>query len=107
MKKSFNLFVVVAILGLFASGCASLAPIGTIYTDVSLPSGSGAGNGDAGYSKVGMATSNSYFTLIAVGDSSIEAAVKNGNITKIKFVDYKAKNILGIFGEYTTYVYGD
>ena len=45
MKKSFNLFVVVAILGLFASGCASLAPIGTIYTDVSLPSGSGAGNG--------------------------------------------------------------
>lgn len=107
MKKNLHLVVVVAILGLFASGCASLAPIGTIYTDISLPSASGAGSGDAQYSKVGMATSNSFLTLIATGDSSIEAAVKNGNITKIKFVDYKAKNILGIFGEYTTYVYGD
>jgi hypothetical protein len=105
MKKSFNLFVVVALLGIFASGCASAIPMGSIYTEVSFPGG--VGNGEVSYSKFGKATSNSYFALIAAGDSSIETAAKNGGITNIKFVDYKAKNILGIFGEYTTYVYGD
>ena len=105
MRKSFNLFVVVAVLGLFASGCASAIPMGSIYSEVSFPGG--VGNGDVAYSKVGQATSNSYLALIAIGDSSIETAAKNGGITKIKFVDYKAKNIIGFIGEYTTYVYGD
>jgi len=105
MKKHLHLFAIVAILGLSASGCATAIPAGTLYTEVSFPGG--VGNGDVSYTKIGQATSNSYFALVAVGDSSIETAARNGNITKIKFVDYKAKNILGFMGEYTTYVYGD
>ncbi len=104
MKKA-NLFVVVALMGLFASGCATAVPMGAFYTEVSFPGG--VGNGDVSYSKVGQSTSNSYFGLVAVGDSSIETAAKNGGIKNIKFVDYKSKNILGFIGDYTTYVYGD
>jgi hypothetical protein len=105
MKKGLGLLALVAAVGIFASGCATAIPAGSLYTEVSFPGG--VGSGDISYSKVGKATSNSYFALIAVGDSSIEAAVKNGGIQKIKFVDYKTKNILGFIGEYTTYVYGD
>ena len=105
MKRARGLFLMVTLLGLFASGCATAVPVGSLYTDISTPQL--IGDGDANYSKVGQATSNSYFALIAVGDSSIETAAKNGGITKIKFVDYKANNILGIIGTYTTYVYGD
>jgi len=57
--------------------------------------------------KVGTATATSILGLIATGDASIEAATRNGGITKVKYVDYSVKNILGLFGEYTTTVYGD
>ncbi len=90
---------------LFAGGCATSLPMGSLYTEVAFPGG--AGNGDVAYSKVGTAKTNSYFGLIATGDGSIEAAVKNGGIRTIKYVDYHSKNILGIIGEYTTTVYGD
>jgi len=103
MKKQLG-FVLLGLV-LFTSGCATAIPAGSLYTEVAFPGG--VGSGDTDYSKVGKATSRSYFALIAVGDSSIEAAVKDGNISKIKYVDYKTKNILGFIGEYTTYVYGD
>ena len=102
MKK---LALIAVVLGLFASGCATAIPAGAFYTEVSFPGG--VGNGDLNYSKVGKATSNSYFALVATGDSSIEAAARNGDIKTVKWVDYKTKNILGFVGEYTTYVYGD
>jgi hypothetical protein len=103
MKKQLSLAVL--LLALFVSGCATAIPAGSLYTEVSFPGG--VGGGDVSYTKVGKATSNSYFALIATGDSSIDTAVKNGNISTIKYVDYKSKNILGFIGEYTTYVYGD
>ena len=105
MRKGLSLGVLVAMLGIFVSGCATAIPAGAFYTEVSFPGG--VGSGDVSYSKVGKATSNSYFALVATGDSSIETAAKNGGIQKIKFVDYKTKNVLGFIGEYTTYVYGD
>ena len=105
MKKNLSYLALVALLGLSVSGCATAIPAGAFYTEVSFPGG--VGSGDVTYSKVGKATSNSYFALVATGDSSIETAAKNGGIQKIKFVDYKTKNILGFMGEYTTYVYGD
>lgn len=105
MKKHLQLFALVAVLGLTASGCATAIPAGALYTEVSFPVS--VASGDISYTKIGQATSNSYFGLVATGDSSIETAARNGNITKIKMIDYKAKNILGFMGEYTTYVYGD
>jgi hypothetical protein len=44
---------------------------------------------------------------IATGDASIEAAMKNGGIKKVHHVDTQVKNILGIYAEYITIVYGE
>jgi len=33
--------------------------------------------------------------------------MKNGGITKVHHVDSKVKNILGVYAEYTTVVYGE
>ncbi|MDD5466107.1 MAG: TRL-like family protein [Candidatus Omnitrophica bacterium] len=59
------------------------------------------------YSKVGTSKATSILGLVATGDCSIKAAAANGGIKNIKYVDYDAKNTLGVYGEYTTTVYGD
>jgi hypothetical protein len=87
------------------SGCATPYPMGMIYTEVKAPVA--AGDGGMVYSKTGVSKATSVLGLVATGDCSIKAAAANGNIKTIKYVDYDAKNILGIFGEYTTTVYGD
>ncbi len=105
MKRKISLLSLVLIASIMVSGCATLYPVGSFYSEVAFPAA--VGNGDADYSKVGKATANSYLALIATGDCSIATAAKNGGITEIKYVDYDVKNILGIIGEYTTVVYGD
>jgi hypothetical protein len=105
VKNTITLLSLVLLICIMASGCATVYPVGSFYTEISIPSLVGDGNAD--YSKVGKATAKSYLALIATGDASIEAAAKNGGITDIKYVDYSVKNILGLIGEYTTIVYGD
>jgi len=100
MKRFAGLLLVV----LFLSGCATPYPAGMLYTEVAFPVAAGeGGNG----SKVGTAKSTSILGLIATGDASLKTAMTNGGITKVRHVDYNAKNILGLYGEYTTTVYGD
>ena len=55
--------------------------------------------------KEGVSTSKSIFGF-CTGDSSIGAAAKNGNISKIMAVDTDIKSILGIYVEYKTIVRG-
>ena len=43
----------------------------------------------------------------AWGDGSIAAAMKDGNITKVQRVESETTNILGIYGAFTTIVYGE
>ena len=57
--------------------------------------------------KVGKSQCKSYLGLVTQGDASIEAAKKNGGITKVVSVDWKAKSILGLVGEYECIVYGE
>ncbi len=101
MKKFLGIFLV----SFAVIGCATPFPVGTFYTEIKLPVQ--AVSEDASYSKVGVATSNTVLGIIATGDSSIRAAIQNGGIKKVKFIDWDAKNILGIIGEYKTTVYGD
>jgi hypothetical protein len=101
MKKLFGLFILAALF----TGCATQVPVGFILIDNTLPLQ--VGDAAAKSTKVGTATSQSYVGMIAVGDSSIETAAKNGGITKINHVDWKVKNMLGLIGEYTTTVYGE
>jgi len=45
--------------------------------------------------------------IVSFGDSSIDAACKQGNISKIHYIDYETINILGIYGAVKTTVYGE
>lgn len=90
----------VALLG----GCATSAPIGAIYTDVTLPLQATSAQGG---SKVGTSQCTSILAILATGDCSIEAAKAAAGITEVTSVDWKANNILGIIGTYTTTVRGN
>lgn len=104
MKTVTRFMAVVVLSVMVLSGCATPFPMGQLYTEIKSPVG--AGEGGTG-SKVGTAKATSILGLVATGDASIKTAMQNGNITNIKYVDYESKNILGIYGEYTTIVYGD
>jgi len=103
--KKFSSILVVVFAVITLAGCATPYPMGMIYTEVKAPVG--AGNGDLSYSKVGTAKATSILGMVATGDCSIKAAAANGGIKNVKYVDYDAKNTLGVYGEYTTTVYGD
>ena len=104
--KRINFIVLAFFTITLLSGCASMCPVGLLYTEVKVPNLMGDGK-DISYSKVGVSKATSVLSLVATGDASVKAAAANGNIKTIKYVDYDAKNILGFYGEYTTTVYGD
>lgn len=102
MKKSLLALSSLAIL--FLAGCATPFPHGVIITEVKMPVAvADAATG----SKVGTSMCKSYLGFVAVGDASIEAAKKNGGITKVTSVDWEVKNILGFIGEYKCIVRGE
>lgn len=45
--------------------------------------------------------------LFNTGDASIGTAMRNGGITKVHHVDYSVKNILFLYNETITIVYGE
>ena len=101
--KSLKLFA--AALGLtLLAGCATPFPIGTFYTNTNLPVTVTSNTGTA--DKVGKAVCNSVLGIASWGDCSIDAAKKAGSISEVHHVDWKANNILGIYGTYELTVYG-
>jgi hypothetical protein len=103
MKKFFVVFALGAVFMLV--GCATMIPIGTLYTGTKLP-GIATSNGGSSF-KTGEAQCTSVLGLIAFGDCSIATAKKNGGIKKVSSVDWDAKNILGIYGTYKVVVKGE
>ncbi|MBE6400460.1 MAG: TRL-like protein family [Verrucomicrobia bacterium] len=106
MKKYITL-TIAALVAAIASGCASYTPKGALLTDISLPIALADANAKVDALKVGKSQCKDVLALIAQGDASIAAAMKNGNITKVHFVDWKANNILGLVGTYECTVYGE
>ncbi len=45
--------------------------------------------------------------LFSTGDASIGTAMRNGGISKVHHVDYNVKNILFLYSEVLTTVYGE
>jgi len=45
--------------------------------------------------------------FFATGDASIQTAMKAGGITRVHHVDYDVKNILCVYSEVITVVYGE
>ena len=86
------------------AGCAAVTPMtGTLYVDMKGPVAVGSASGAE---KMGTAKATAIICIVT-GDASIETAMKNGGITKVHHVDSQVKNILGIYAEYTTVVYGE
>lgn len=108
MHRKLSLGLAVLALAFTLTGCASAWPTqpvpGFNYSDVKAPLDSTA-NGT--YSKVGTAQLTSILGWITTGDASINTAAKNAGITKIHHVDFHSKSVLGVYAEFTTYVYGD
>lgn len=105
MKKS-SIIIGCAAAALL-SGCAGYAPKGILVTDITLPYMVTENSGRVDNLKVGKSECSDMLSMVAQGDASIAAAMKNGGITKVHFVDWKAKNILGLLGEYECTVYGE
>ena len=94
---------VLAAAAMLLQGCATSFPIGSLFTDVQLPV---AVTGNAQGTKIGVAKCKSVLSMVATGDCSLEAAKKQGGITEVTHVDWKANNILGVIGEYELIVHG-
>ena len=58
-------------------------------------------------SKTGSADTISILGLVAVGDCSLNEAIKNGGLKEAYYADYEYLNILGIFQKVTVNVIGE
>ena len=45
--------------------------------------------------------------LLAIGDASIEAAMADGNISRVHHIDSEELSVLGLYCEQTIYVWGE
>jgi len=95
---------------LLLTGCAAgWGPqVGTqalLFSDYSAPVS--VAHSEAGFTKVGTAEYVNVLGLVAVGDASIQAAMKCGGLTRVHHVDYRSFNVLGVYHKMTVYVYGD
>ena len=102
MKRFVSYCAVLAFAGT-VSGCASPMPMGALYTELKLPITATGIQGK----KEGTAECKSIMALVAIGDCSIETAKRNGGISKVSGVDWEAKSVLGIIGEYKVHVFGE
>lgn len=109
MKNTITLVLVAVAAITLCSSCAHVmtpfqAMPGVLFSEIYTPGFATAGPvGSAS----GMSSSESYVGLFARGDASIDAAVKQGGLTKITHVDYKAFSVLGVYARLETYVYGE
>lgn len=99
-------FIYLAILGFGLTGCASSlyntsSPVGMIYNGSST--GISANNG-VPITKTGESCFHTVLGF-AIGDATIDDAMKNGNIAKVATVDHTSFDIL-VYGKQCTVVQG-
>lgn len=110
MKRIHSVMLAaILLLTLATFGCYSapvMPPGGVLYTDIDStlntePTGEFIGT------RKGESSSKSILGIVAWGDSSVEAAARNGLITEPKHIDYNFYNVLGVYQRFTTIVHGD
>jgi len=88
------------------SGCTTRA-IGPVMAAVTVDEKGPVSMGDVNAgTKVGMSKAEGIL-VVAYGDASIAAAMKDGGLTKVHHVDNETFNVLGIYARYRTIVYGE
>lgn len=81
-------------------------PTGWVYSQTKAPLDVEVEKTKLG-SKRGKSSCVTILGLVSIGDASIKEAAKNGNIQTVNHADYQYTNVLFLFQEYTTIVYGD
>lgn len=116
MKKQAVGVLGLLVSSMFLMGCATNlfpggpTPAGGLVTSVRAPALALAVAVDptAKPIKTGKASAGAFLGLIAAGDASIEAAMKNGDISRIHHVDHEVNSfLLGLWVGDTTIVYGE
>ncbi|MGB9500277.1 MAG: TRL-like family protein [Dissulfuribacterales bacterium] len=104
--KKFKLLCLVGLIAVLPvlTGCATSYPVGMFYTKLNLPISC---DSEVKSMKTGTSECKSVLGLVATGDISFEAAMKDGGITKVNHADWEVENILGVIGEYKLTVYGE
>ena len=106
--KKLALLMVALLAVSFMTGCVApyASPVygGLITSDVKGPIA--VGDPTAQCTKEGTAEATGII-LFATGDASIDAAMKDGGITKIHHVDCKVFSVLGLYTKWETIVYGE
>lgn len=106
----FQSSITILLLSVLLTGCGAFSTgspvVGIVATNVQAPVAVNPGEFDIYRLKVGSSSATSILGLIATGDASIRAAVVDGGISEIYFVDSEIKGLLGIFVTYTVVVYG-
>lgn len=108
MSKMFPyvLSVLLVFSALTLTGCAGvMSPVsGYLITSVQGPI---TATSRVSYSKEGHSSCVSILGLFALGDASIDTAIRKAKITKIHHVDYASTSFLFLFSKYTVWVYGE
>ncbi|MGC9323472.1 MAG: TRL-like family protein [Desulfomonilia bacterium] len=87
----------------------ALSGCGVLYTDIKTPLPAlSVETASQHTALVGRASCTSYLWIITIGDCSLQAALEDGNISKIHHVDSEFKSyIFGLYTTFTTVVYGE
>jgi hypothetical protein len=108
MKRIIRSFIILSLAATLLAGCAANPFFGLAYTRVKAPTIALSQKIDAStFEKKGEASCINYFGLVATGNASLEAAMKNGGITRVHHVDCKYKFIMGVYSKFTLVVYGE
>jgi hypothetical protein len=106
-KRSLLLLLVVLLIVTLLYGCAGVrSPVTNGFLVTAVQGPVGITQADT-YSKTGTSSCVAVLGIVSAGNASIEAAIKDGGITKIHHVDHKSFSLLGLFAKFTTIVYGD
>ena len=108
--KKLLMVAVCGILMLNVVGCAGVmgAPLfGFVYSDYKYPHVRTEVVNNGVGSKQGMAMAKSILGIVAIGDASVEQAMRQGNIQQIHTVDHHIMSILGLYTEWTTLITGE
>lgn len=101
MKKLLILPLVGALVG-----CINPAPVNSIIMVDEVISGSEQFDNSVKMEKCGRAKAK-HILLVGVGDASIKAAMNDGGLKEIHHVDHKSMNVLGLYMENETIVWGE
>ena len=108
MKPKLTACMTLALVGMLAAACASTGVLsGTGPALITAVDEGGAATDQSATSSVGKACSANILGLFAVGDSSVDTAKMDGDITTVSSVDHEYLNVLFLFGRVCTIVRGE